>query len=296
MYIEWGSKEESLSLGTSERKYYCENCEEMRMVDFTMRYKHNHLYHIFGYVSSKEYLSFCSECGAQMDIDPYQMEMFKGNASIPFMRRFGCLTLFVIVAIFVTIGIAVDEKPRHQRGSNEKKAKEAASKISRITSLIGKTLEKMPEDKAYFKSKEEYKRTVEQGRACYKEIQEKFGVYLNSIRSYDFTPAGGTLHSCTRQYLIPSLKDLITASEKLYELDSFVEDEKQLSEAYACLKLLQEHNVNQTPSPETIKKLTRAEAKWNGIVNLEESEPYIKLFNKALQKYNMFTTKATWFE
>ncbi len=94
--IFWGSGREIVHLGWLPPAHCC-NTE--RPFSFVLQYDFGHLYFLFGYVKHREYLRICDCCGQTQLLETAAVEYDLGHVPIPFMRRFGCLVLIVLVFV-----------------------------------------------------------------------------------------------------------------------------------------------------------------------------------------------------
>jgi hypothetical protein len=97
--IVWGSRGDVLDLGPRGMRK-CQSCEKDRPFDLKMQYRYGGLYWVFNFVMERKYLLLCSTCGRGWQLPNREVEAAVKSIPIPFMRRFGLLTLVGIVILF----------------------------------------------------------------------------------------------------------------------------------------------------------------------------------------------------
>jgi hypothetical protein len=100
--IIWGSAGETVYLCPA-RPAYCPFCEKECSFALILRYEYAHVWFIFCYVKQREYSLVCDFCQRGTLEDPDTVERRLGKVPIPFMRRFGCLVLLVIIVLLVLL-------------------------------------------------------------------------------------------------------------------------------------------------------------------------------------------------
>lgn len=71
----------------------CQICGQQRPFYLMLRYNRWHLYWLFGMVVSKQYMMLCDVCGQGWKLEAQAEERFFSKSPIPFMHRFGLLSL-----------------------------------------------------------------------------------------------------------------------------------------------------------------------------------------------------------
>ncbi len=93
-----------MNLGQRET-HWCAQCGQQRRFELLLIYKCWCLYWIFGVVTSRKYLKRCSACGSGWELDAKKVAPFVQPA-IPFMQRFGLLSLVAAIALVIGVGAA----------------------------------------------------------------------------------------------------------------------------------------------------------------------------------------------
>lgn len=99
--IVWGSKVEVAVLDVNEHKH-CPTCERERAFLVQLHYKVSHIWYVFKWVSSKQYVKVCEVCQRGETLATKAVEETFGKPPIPFMARWGWVFL---VALIVGIGV-----------------------------------------------------------------------------------------------------------------------------------------------------------------------------------------------
>ena len=104
--IVWNRGTRTLELGEiGERE--CPNCETVQPVQLDLDYGFFSLYWIFKRVTKKVYSLSCTECGEWWELDdPSKVEATVGKPPIPFMHRYGLLSLGVFVVLLIAAGLS----------------------------------------------------------------------------------------------------------------------------------------------------------------------------------------------
>ena len=104
--IIWNQGTRILNLGEiGERE--CPSCGTVQPVQLDLAYGFFALYWIFKRVTKKAYSLSCTECGESWTLDdPRKVEATVGKPPIPFMHRYGLLSLGVFVALLVAAGVS----------------------------------------------------------------------------------------------------------------------------------------------------------------------------------------------
>lgn len=98
--IVWGSSGDTVNFGPQEAKD-CLTCEKSRPFDLIMQYRYGGLYWVFNFVMERKYLLLCSVCGRGWELPEKQVEQRVQMSRIPFMRRYGLLTLAAVVSLAI---------------------------------------------------------------------------------------------------------------------------------------------------------------------------------------------------
>jgi hypothetical protein len=77
----------------------CEVCRRDRPFRLKLVYRYEHLFWVFGNARARSYLLVCEACGTAWRIAPADARKLGRLRSdpIPFMRRYGCLIVFLVV-------------------------------------------------------------------------------------------------------------------------------------------------------------------------------------------------------
>ena len=102
--IIWGSRSESLDLGVVDHRY-CNTCRGIRPFKIILQYRYFHIYWIFGWIMSKEYVLACDFCYKGWILKPSEVEKNFFRHPIPFMRRYGLLFLGAFFLILMASSI-----------------------------------------------------------------------------------------------------------------------------------------------------------------------------------------------
>jgi len=100
--IVWSLQRRSINLGRPET-HSCANCGSQRPFSVLFHYRCFRLYWLFGVVTSKRYVKQCAFCGAAWQVDPKNVA---ARFPIPFMQRFGLVTLVTAVIVAIVAGAA----------------------------------------------------------------------------------------------------------------------------------------------------------------------------------------------
>ncbi|WP_028104324.1 hypothetical protein [Pseudoduganella violaceinigra] len=95
--IIWGSKGEAVVLDAHEHKH-CPTCEKERKFLLQLQYKVSHIWYIFKWVSSKQYVRVCEICLRGDRLVAKSVEERFGKPPIPFMSRWSWVFLAALVA------------------------------------------------------------------------------------------------------------------------------------------------------------------------------------------------------
>jgi hypothetical protein len=100
----WGSKGELADLGHVETKH-CETCEKERSFKLMLQYKVSHIWYLFKWVSSKQYLLLCDICHRGAKLEAKSVEPTLAKNPIPFSSRYGWTFLVGFIALLVGFGM-----------------------------------------------------------------------------------------------------------------------------------------------------------------------------------------------
>jgi hypothetical protein len=92
----FGDAVNTVQLGHYEDSY-CSVCEAERPFSLTLEYKWGYIGRDFGFVQKKAYVLTCDICQTWKVLDTKEVEQKLGRVPIPFMHRFGCLILAVVI-------------------------------------------------------------------------------------------------------------------------------------------------------------------------------------------------------
>ncbi len=98
--IVWGSKGEVSVLDAHEHKH-CPVCEKERTFLVQLHYKVNHIWYLFKWVTSKQYVKVCEVCQRGEKLATNAVEEKFGKPAIPFMARWGWAFLVALIVGFV---------------------------------------------------------------------------------------------------------------------------------------------------------------------------------------------------
>ena len=98
--IVWGSKGEVSVLEAHEHKH-CPVCEKERTFLVQLHYKVNHIWYLFKWVTSKQYVKVCEVCQRGEKLATSAVEEKFGKPAIPFMVRWGWAFLVALIVGFV---------------------------------------------------------------------------------------------------------------------------------------------------------------------------------------------------
>ena len=104
--IIWGSGGKVVNCG-SAGSHHCEVCEKERQFNLILQYRYWGVYWIFNFITEKQYLLLCDICSRGWELNNEEVESDLEKVPIPFMRRYGCLTLIggiVAIGIISSIG------------------------------------------------------------------------------------------------------------------------------------------------------------------------------------------------
>lgn len=101
----WGSHGKVSDLGQVETKH-CENCEKERSFKLMLHYRVSHIWYLFKWVSSKQYLMLCDVCSRGTKLDSKSVEPTLAKNPIPFSSRYGWTFLVGAIAAMILFGVA----------------------------------------------------------------------------------------------------------------------------------------------------------------------------------------------
>ncbi len=118
----------------------CSNCGLERPFRWQLRYDVHHIYYAFGFVSGKRYLRACEICGCGEPQPAAQIEASLGKSVIPFLDRFGLLTvvggLAAVVLLLVLLRLWGPE-PRNVPELTARVGRGDAKALARLLSEAG---------------------------------------------------------------------------------------------------------------------------------------------------------------
>ena len=104
--IVWNRGTRLLSLGELGEQA-CPNCGTVQPVQLDLAYGFFALYWIFKMVTKKVYSLSCTVCGESWKLDdPSKVEAAVGKPPIPFMHRYGLVSLGVFVALLIAAEVS----------------------------------------------------------------------------------------------------------------------------------------------------------------------------------------------
>lgn len=101
--IVWGSNGESLDLGKINEAQ-CSSCEKKKAYHLVYTYRWWYLYWIFGVITKSQYELVCEGCNKGKKLSKEEGRAFNRELKIPFQRRYGLLSLFVVIIGIATAG------------------------------------------------------------------------------------------------------------------------------------------------------------------------------------------------
>ena len=102
----FGTGREEVDLGPIHSQE-CETCQKEQPFRLRLLYRYEHLYFIFGNARAKSYVIVCEGCDTAYRV-PQKVAWKLGHLDrepIPFMRRFGCLMVFVVFFLVAAAGV-----------------------------------------------------------------------------------------------------------------------------------------------------------------------------------------------
>ena len=83
----------------------CPKCAKIQPFRDALQYRCIALYYVFGVTEHKRYLSICQVCKSRIDLKKDEIQPSLERAPIPFLDRFGCLSLMLAIslAVFVVV-------------------------------------------------------------------------------------------------------------------------------------------------------------------------------------------------
>ncbi len=102
MLISWGSGEKTKDLKIIGKKF-CKTCEMMRPFKLFLRYKFSYLFHLFQWVTEKQYMLVCEVCQQSMVLDAAEAESALGKNPIPLWTRYSWALLVGLVLLPITL-------------------------------------------------------------------------------------------------------------------------------------------------------------------------------------------------
>lgn len=101
--IIWGSRGETIDIG-QDKEEHCSICVKKRPYHLYLTYRWEHLYWIFGFLTEVKYMLLCKICNRGWEIDKKEIAKLHKNAPIPFWRRYGLLSLGIIIVLLIIWG------------------------------------------------------------------------------------------------------------------------------------------------------------------------------------------------
>ncbi|MGL4232601.1 MAG: hypothetical protein ACRCWJ_14655 [Casimicrobium sp.] len=109
----WGSYGKVSDLGHAETKH-CETCEKERPFKLMLQYKVHHIWYLFKWVSSKQYLLLCDVCQRGAKLETKLVEPTLAKNPIPYSSRYGWTFLVGLIAVFIGFGVfSINERATH---------------------------------------------------------------------------------------------------------------------------------------------------------------------------------------
>ena len=91
MFIIWQSGQDLARADAGYRE--CGNCGAECSSTMIVRYSYTNFYFVLGVVTGYEYFLACDDCDACLQLPKAEAKAIAPHVPIPFMRRFGCLSL-----------------------------------------------------------------------------------------------------------------------------------------------------------------------------------------------------------
>jgi len=101
-----GTGREDIDLGPIHSQD-CEVCQKEQPFRLRLLYRYEHLFFVFGNIRAKSYVIVCEACGTAYRV-PRRIALKLGRLErepIPFMRRYGCLTVFGAFLLVAGLGV-----------------------------------------------------------------------------------------------------------------------------------------------------------------------------------------------
>jgi hypothetical protein len=97
----------------------CRRCCRDSDFSVTMTYGYLHLYKAFGLTLRRQYLAECKRCGKVMKIKKGEFPGLGGNATIPFMQRWGLIVFIVLLVATIALIVEFTVKWSERSGPEE---------------------------------------------------------------------------------------------------------------------------------------------------------------------------------
>jgi hypothetical protein len=101
-----GTGREDIDLGPIHPQD-CEVCRKEQPFRLRLLYRYEHLFFVFGNARAKSYVIVCEGCGTPFRV-PRKVAWKLGRLDrepIPFLRRYGCLMVFVAFLLIAAAGV-----------------------------------------------------------------------------------------------------------------------------------------------------------------------------------------------
>lgn len=81
----------------------CPKCAKIQVFHDALQYRCIALYYVFGVTEQKKYMSICQVCNYRIDLKKDEIQPSLERLPIPFLDRFGCLSLLVTIGLTVLV-------------------------------------------------------------------------------------------------------------------------------------------------------------------------------------------------
>ena len=100
--IVWGTRGDVVNLG-HRATTACATCEKERPFDLVLQYRSAGFYWVFNFVTRKDYMLLCQACSRGWAVTQQSAERELKAVPIPFMRRYGLLSLVGAIVLFCVV-------------------------------------------------------------------------------------------------------------------------------------------------------------------------------------------------
>jgi hypothetical protein len=105
----WGSGGNTVEAVRDAGVAPCPVCKGNQPFRLMLNYRYGHIWHLFGWVTSRQYLCLCTRCNHGYAVEPRAIaDRLGARDPIPFMRRRGWLVGVVALTAVVATGVTVE--------------------------------------------------------------------------------------------------------------------------------------------------------------------------------------------